>query len=393
MVIKDKKYFQAVAVMVGYTIGVGIFSLPYLIERGGVITFLVFIVLLGFAQYLVQLIYANLIIVTKNFHRLPGYVGIYLGNKGKLAVFIAGLIGDGGALIAYIIITGIFLNQLLGPIFGGSPFIYSSISFGVEAVIVFFGISMIARSELVMSALLIMVVAMVVFKGSGHISFDNYVALDWKYLLLPYGAMLVALDGGGSLPIVGRLVDKNPEKFKSVIRFNLLITFFITLIFPLAVVGITGIGTSKDALTGLEAVLGSGIMTIALLFGVLCMATSVLGVAESIRETLSWDFKINRHLAWAATIIVPYSLFVLGVNNLVSVISFIGAVGGGFCMIMLISVFRKLKKSNIDLVLFKFKPGEWLLISLMFLFAMGIAYEIVQFLPIDAIYNHLRNLR
>lgn len=391
MVIRDKKYFEAVAVMVGYTIGVGIFSLPFLTARAGVLPFLFFIIFLGSVQYLVQLIYANLIIVTKNFHRLPGYVGLYLGERGKIAVFIAGLIGDSGALIAYMIITGIFLHQLLGPSLGGTPFIYSTVSFALEAIIVFFGISMIARFELLLSSLLLIVVTMIVVKGSASVEMINYVAIDWRYLVLPYGAMLVALDGGGSLPIIGRLVNKEPERFKSVIRYSMTISFFVTLIFALTVVGITGNGTTPDSLTGLEAALGKGIMTLSLLFGLLCMSTSVLGVAESAKETLWWDFGLNKYLAWALTILVPYTIFALGVNNLISVISFIGAVSGGFCVIMLILVFRKLKKENTKLILFKFEPSDWLLKFLIILFAFGMIYEISQVVPFEKV-SHLLNL-
>ena len=38
-----KNYWQSVAVMVGYIIGVGMFSLPYVIAKAGIITFVVFI--------------------------------------------------------------------------------------------------------------------------------------------------------------------------------------------------------------------------------------------------------------------------------------------------------------------------------------------------------------
>ena len=127
-----KNFLQALAVMIGYIIGVGMFGLPFLISKAGILTFFVFIILLGFVQYLLHLIYANLIIVSDGYHRLPGYAEIYLGKKGKIVVFVAKLVGSYGALIAYIIITGIFLNQLLSQYFGGSEFLYATSLFIIE---------------------------------------------------------------------------------------------------------------------------------------------------------------------------------------------------------------------------------------------------------------------
>ena len=111
---KNKKYFQAIAVMVGYIVGVGMFGLPYLTVRSGWLVFVVLLVVLGLAQYLVHLIYANMIVINGSFHRLPGYVGQYLGLKGKWAVFIAKLIGNYGSLLAYIIISSICTRSVSG---------------------------------------------------------------------------------------------------------------------------------------------------------------------------------------------------------------------------------------------------------------------------------------
>jgi len=377
---KHKNYYQAVGVMVGYTIGVGIFSLPYLTAKAGVSVFLVFLLILGAVQYLVHLIYANLIIVTKNFHRLPGYVEIYLGKKGKIAVFVAKMIGNGGALIAYIIITGIFLDQIFGSFFGGSPFLYGTICYTVGLLVVFFGIGMIARFELYMSFLLFVVILLIVAKGSMVISMDNYFSLDWQYFLLPYGAMLVSLDGNGALPIVGRIINRETAHFKSVIRTSMLVSLFVTLIFTLTVVGITGMETTSDALSGMRNLLGNGVMTLALAFGVISMLTSIIGVAESVKETLNWDFGVNKNLAWFLVFFVPYILFVLGVNDLVEVISFIGSVGGGFSAIMLILVFMKLRKKKNMLPIFKIKPSQLFLNLIIGLFVLGMAYEVYFFI-------------
>ena len=140
---------------------------------------------------------------------------------------------------------------------------------------------MIAKIELYMSALLFLVVGLMVWKGWGVVDTKNFVSLDIKNIILPYGAMLLALDGAGSLPIVAKLVNKDKLQMKSIIRISLLLAVIITTIFTLTIVGISGAHTSEDALTGIRAVLDDGVIILALIFGIFSMMTSFFGVSES----------------------------------------------------------------------------------------------------------------
>ncbi len=376
---KQKNYYFAIAVMVGYIIGVGMFGLPYLVAKAGVLAFFAFLCFLTPIQYLLHLIYANIIVVTPAYHRLPGYSAIYLGKRGKNAIFAAKMVGNYCGLLAYIIITGIFLYQLLSPYFGGSEFLYSSILFAIEAFIIYFGIGMIARAELFMTGLLLLVVGLLIWRGCGFIDMSNYRLLDWRYMFVPYGAMLFAMDGGGSLPIVARLLKKDRKAIKSVVRIGTFIPVVVIIAFTLVIIGISGAGTTPDSLAGIKAMLGDGVIFLSLIFGLLTMITSFFGVAESVREVLWWDFKVNRKLAWALAVFVPYTIYVLGVRNLTSVISFAGGVAGSLCGIILIMIFRRLKKKD-GLVLFRHKPGNAVTYLLMGMFAAGMMYEIYYFI-------------
>jgi len=375
-----KNYYQALATMIGYMVGVGMFGLPFLVSRAGVFTFVILLLGLGAIQYLTHLIYANMIVATESYHRLAGYAGIYLGKKGRIIVFIAKIFGNIGGLLAYIIITGIFLHQLLSPHFGGSEFFYGSLIFAFEAIVVFFGIRAIGRAELIMTVFLILVVGLIIWRGMDVVSATNYVVFDWKYLLLPFGATMVSLDGSGSLPIVAKLLNKDKNAVKSVVRFGILIPMLITLFFVLTIVGISGPLTTQDAISGVRLVLDDGVIFFSLIFGILTMITSFFGVAEAVKEMLWWDFRVNKNLAWAIAVFVPYSLYVIGVKNLAVVISFVGAIGGGFCGIILILIYRKMVKMKDMTPLFSNrKPGKVITSFIIALFISGIFYELFYF--------------
>lgn len=376
---KQKKFWQAVAVMVGYIIGVGMFGLPFIVSQAGVGTFIIFILFFGSVQYLLHLVYANMIVVTEDYHRLPGFVAKYLGPRYKPLAFVAKIFGNMGAMLAYIIIAGIFFNELLSPIFNGSEFIYSTILFVAGAIVVYFGIGAIARFEFILSSLLVIIVLLIASKGLSTIEISNFSCINWQYFFLPYGAMLMSLDGNGSLPIVAKLLNKDKVLVKKVVRYGTLISASVIFIFTLVVVGITGDSTSPDALSGMKEALSGGIVLFSLVFGVLTISTSFLLVAEAVKETLWWDYKLNKRYAWAIAVFVPYIGYLLGLRNFITVISFVGGVAGGLSAILLILIFKKLKKMPGKAVLFKRHLPDSFIIFLIGLFICGIIYEIYHF--------------
>ncbi|MCD4762246.1 hypothetical protein K8R32_04795, partial [bacterium] len=319
-------------------------------------------------------------LVTRTYHRMPGYVGIYLGKTGKYLVFAAKMLGNYGALLAYLIISGEFLYELLNSTLGGSPMVYSTGVFIFSGLVVYFGIGMIARVELYMAGLLILVVGFMVVRGWGVIDGENFAILNWKYIFLPYGAMLLALDGNGSLPIVAKLMKKNPRAIRSVIRISMLLASLIVATFVFTIVGISGPGTTPNALSGVKAVLDDGVIILAMIFGIFSMLTSILGVSESVKETFWWDFKLPKRLSWALAVFIPYILYLLGINDLIAIISFAGAIAGGFCAIMLIVVFRKMKRNGAKLLMFKHNPGKALSYILITFLVLGLLYEVYYYL-------------
>ena len=88
-------------------------------------------------------------------------------------------------------------------------------------------------------------------------------------MLIPYGATLMALDGNGSIPIVVKLLKKNPDQVKRAVRLGTLVPVIITILFTLTIVGISGGSTTPDALVGLKQILNNGVILFSLIFGIL----------------------------------------------------------------------------------------------------------------------------
>jgi amino acid permease len=373
------KFYQSIAVLVGYIIGVGMFGLPFLTSQAGVLSFLTLLVLITIVQYFCSLIFASVILETKEYHRLPGYAEIYIGKFWKHLGLLAKIIGNYGSLLAYIIITGIFLNELLAPVFGGNEFFYATLLFAIETAIIFFGVTSIGRAELVMTGLLLLTVIILCVQGMTHVKIANYSVISWKQFFLPYGAMLLALDGSGAIPLTIKLLKRDRPAIRKAIRVSTLLSAAVIFFFVLVIVGVSGAGTTADALSGIRGILGGKVIALALVFGVLTMVTSFLGVAEDMRESLAEDYKINKFAAWALALFIPYVLYLIGMRDLIVIISFAGAIAGGLSAIILILIFLKLRKEENRLILFKRKPKVLFLSFLILLFVAGMVYEVVMF--------------
>ncbi len=373
--ILSKNYFHAIATLVGTIIGVGMFAIPYVISQAGIVLLFIYLPILGIMQYFLQKFYAEIILSTKKKHRLPGYAGKYIGKQGKfLSLFI--VFGNYGALLAYIIVGGIFLHELLSPMLGGSIFIYSIILFILETLIVLFGLKLIASVELIMTGLFILVVGLIAWRGWSYVDINNFNLINWPNVFLPYGPIFFAVGGGTAIPGVCKLLAHKKENIKSAIAWGTFIPVVIMLIFIILIVGITGFNTSPDTLVGLHLVLSDGVITFALIFGLLAVITSFLVIAQAMREMYWWDFGINKNVAWILACFIPFLFYLVGFSNLTKVIGLTGAVTGGLAGIVLIWLVFQVKKRKEQIPIISNKLSKPLAYILSSLFVLGLIYEI-----------------
>src|SRR3989338_31731 len=181
----SKNYLLAVATLISAIIGVGIFAVPFVANKAGVLLLIAYMVILAIIQYFLHLLFAEAVLSTQDNHRVPGLAGKYINRKSKIIAFIVEIIGSYGSILAYIIVGGLFLHQLLNPYWGGSIFIYSSCLFILVSLITFFDIKMIAGTEFILTILLVLTIGLITWRGFGYIELSNYHLVDWSSMFLP----------------------------------------------------------------------------------------------------------------------------------------------------------------------------------------------------------------
>ncbi len=356
----------AIATLSGTIIGVGIFSLPYITLKVGFWVMLGYFFVLGSLVILIHSFFGEISLKTPDLKRLPGFAKIYLGPSGEFFAYLSIILGIFGALLAYLIIGGEFLTQLLSPFFGGNQMLYTILYFAIGAVLIFFGIKAVAKVEFWGLILFLIILLTVFLKGQSFIVAENlFPKPNWSFFFLPYGLILFSLWGAALIPEIEEMLRGRKAALRWIIPVSILIPMIVYLFFIYLILGITGPQTTQSALSGIESVLGDGIVSLLIFFGLLTTFTSFIAIGLTLKKVFWYDLKFKRNLAWIITCFVPLFLFLIGIKQFIPVISFVGAITIGIEGILILLMYQKIK------------PKTILAYPLILIFLAGIIYEII----------------
>jgi len=369
----NKNFYYATATLIGTIVGVGIFGVPYVVAKAGFFLGLIFLFALGGVALLLHLLYGEIILRTPGKHRYVGYAEIYLGQWGKRLMTFTSVFIFYGALLAYIIVGGKFLQT----IFGGDDFIWSLVFSVVCSLAIFFGLQVITKMEVLMTLFLIAVVVLIFVRGWPMIKLDNLLTWEWQYFFLPYGVILWAVTAASAIPEMKEIFKRNYKSFKKAIIWGTLLPIFLYILFILTVVGVTGQQTSPESIQGLVKVLENHTIVFGAIFGLLAVATSFLVIGLSLKKTFWYDYKINKYLAWVLTCSIPLIAYLCHLRDFITVIGFLGATLGGLQMVLVILIYQKAKKTGQRQPEYSLKLPLIVIYGLILILGLGTIYQII----------------
>lgn len=378
--ILNRNFFYAVATLIGTIVGVGIFGLPYAFSRAGFFIGLAQLVILGGVAMIIHLMFGEIILRTNEKHNLPGYIERYLGKRWEVLVSFSVLTGILGSMVAYILVGGTFLNVLLGQIAGSANFFSDNILYLIfwflMTIFILFGLKTIEMVEFIMTIVLVVAVAGIAILSMPYIDIGNLFVFNSLNVFLPYGVILFALAGTVAIPEIREILAGNEKKIKPAIILGILVPVAIYALFAFVINGVTGPATSEEALTGLYKVVGGPIYILGAIFGILAIATSYITFGYYLYETFLYDYGINRALAHLLIAVIPITFVLLGVRNFIAIISFLGAVMGGFEGIAMILTYFKAKKSGNRVPEYSLGIPHFVYYFLILVFVIGIIYTV-----------------
>jgi tyrosine-specific transport protein len=373
---KPNKFWLAVATLVGSTVGVGVYGIPFTFQKAGFGIGFLFLAGICGLILLTNILYGEVILRTHERHHFIGYVEKYLNPWAKkfgLFVFWTAVYG---ALVAIIIISGDFLSNILSFYFRFSPFAFSTIFLIAVSVMVLRGLRTVSRFDFFMMLFFGLVVLLIVVFGISRIAPSNYTLARRDFWFLPFGVVLFAMFSMPGVPLVREVLLGSENKFKKALVLGTLIPAALYLVFAFVVVGVSGEAASPDAISGLLDFLGPKIVFIGSLFGFLTSSTIFLNLAVSLKESFEQDFYFKRLISWLLVILPPYLLYLSGIRNFIDIIGLVGGVAISLEMILLILVYASAKKNGERIPEYSVYLLRPVLYFMMLIFAAAAAYTL-----------------
>ena len=376
-----KNFLFALSILIGTIVGAGVFGIPYVIAKSGIVPGFFYFFILGGAVLLIHLFFGEIVLRTKGKQRLIGYSQKYLGKWGKLLITIAVILGVSGALLAYLILAGDFLEILFSPYTNLTSFYFSLIFGVVLSYFIFRGIKLIAPTELFTNLLFFLIIFIVFSLCLPKINFSNLSLFNLPDIFLPYGVILFSLIGWSAIPEIVEILKTAEEKksLKKIIISGIVIVIVFYILFAAGIIGITGEKTSTDTLSGLIPFLGGKIIFFGVLAGLITLADSFLILGLYLRNTFIYDLKISKNLAFLIACGLPLILFLIGFRSFIGTIGFVGTILGAIEGIIIVLIFKKAKTMSDRQPEYSLKIPSILLYFLIAIFILGAVSQVFVF--------------
>lgn len=372
------KTLKAIAVLSGTIIGAGMFALPFITLKVGILVMFLYLFVLGLISAKIHLMFGEVSFKTPDFLRFPSFAKIHLGGFAQKVAYITGIFGLIGSLLAYLIIGGAFMKGLLGHWFDFDFHTYV-LFFGIlSSWTILKGIDLIEKISLWCLFFFFASLALIFFFAYPTMNFSylNFIPenINW---FLPYGAVLFSFGGLSVIPEIEEMFLSKKERkekpinakkaFNNVVLWSFLIAFAIYSFFIFLVLGVCGFKTTEMSLDCFVETLGPGMGAVALAFGFVVILTSFMTVGLTLKKIFHYDMKLPQGVSWTLSSFAPMLLYFSGAQNFLTVISFIGGVFMGAEGILVMLMHKKIfPKDNFSVIF-----------SLIFL--AGVIYEIVNF--------------
>ena len=361
-----KNLILPAGLLAGTIIGAGVFALPFVFERAGVLAGLLYLVVFGTLLVFVNLMYAGVIIKTEESHRFVGYVKAHLGKfAGKISIMtsIAGLLLS---MVVYLVLAISFIN-LFAPSLPDAQKVL--VFWLIAALTVFLKIGKMALLEFWVTAAIIFIILALFFLGAGGFAekIDYLSLFNPAFVFLPYGAVLFSLSGRVAIPSIVnyfRERKENMDKLKPAIALGIFIPVVVYALFVVGVIGLSG-RVSEDSVSGLIGNLPKGMLWALGVLGFLSLWSTYIMLSQEVEKSLESDLKFPKWLSVVAVLFAPILFYFSGFNNFLAIIEVAGGAFIGLEGILIVLMWLKV-----------FKKKSFLARLLLLIFAIGIVYAL-----------------
>ncbi len=368
----NKRAVLSVGLLAGTIIGAGIFSLPYLFSRVGLLLGIIYLLIFSGVYIAFYFMYSSLLIKENGPHDFFRLAEKNLSNPySKLASLIA--IGE---LLFVLVVYLILAEKFLSLSFGIGGILSVVLFWAVSSVFMFVRLRWLEIIEILSTFSIISLIVFVFFIGGTTTEIPNLSlfpkSFDWILLLLPFGPLLFSFSGRSAISKIVEEYKKakggsNEFSIKKSLVWGTLIPAIIYFFFILGVFRLGG-DVSPDTLSGLTF-LPPIISTLLGVLGLIALWDSYFVIGINVKDILVLDAGWPRWIGVGIPLFFPLLLYLFGFKDLLLVL---GLVGGVFTACAGIFITRMWQNA---FPLHKFKKFAGVLYGV---FSVAIIYEILN---------------
>lgn len=377
------RYWRAIGTLVGGTVGVGVFGLPFAFGQSGFSFGMLLLIVLGFAMTILNLMYGEVVLRTSGRHRLSGYVKEYLGPGFGKAILYALITTIWGAMLAYLIVGSTFLHGLLSPVLGGDVWMYG----GALGILVLFcsrrGTAFASKLEGFVVIGMLFLFFLIICASLPQVDLSNLTSVSSNGWMAAYGVILFALSGGGLIPEMREIIGSRQDRLlPKAILIAMGAIVFLYAVFSVAVLGAVGGQISDSAVGSLSALFPGGFGSLVFLLGSLTIFSIFLMNAVLLQNSFHLDGGMSKRKAWLLSVVVPLALYLIGFRQFVEIIGFVGAVLGGVIGIFIVAMYESMRRSVVCRDHKCLQVPSWVSMALIGMFALGLLLELGSLLAL-----------
>lgn len=358
-----------VALLAGTIIGAGIFSLPYVFSRLGLLYGFFYLLVFTLVYLVIHLMYAGVAEKHPGHHQFFYFASKYLPRALSEVASFAILGGLLFVLTIYLILAPTFVDLA----FGYSGIGAMSAFWFLGSLFMFARLEWLGWAEFLGALAVVGIVAVVLIAGGMRpIATPLVQHISWPLFFLPFGPLLFSLSGR---PAISKVIEEfhrahREGKTLSLAKIICWGTAIPGIIYLLFVVGILRLNpdVSPEALNSLNF-LSPALLSLLGVMGLVALWTSYFMIGINVKDILRFDVKWSPFGAGVLAVAAPLLLYFAGFKDFLGTVSFTGGIFLALEGIFVIAMWRR-----------AFPESKWRWISWPFfvVFLVAFVYETVK---------------
>lgn len=349
---KKLTVWQAACIITGYGVGSGVMTLPYLVDRAGLVPGLAIMLAAFFFSYCMHMMLAEITIGSGKGTQVISVFRTYLFRGKRGNVFVIAL---------FVLTTLVLITNLAAYIAGGAeifqaaglpPLAAQLLFYVIAAAVVFFGLKVLGVSEAISVSIIIVIVAILgvasLFNWHNPLPFGT--VGQPNEILAFFGMAMFSFVAFFSVPQAVEGLDRDPAKVRKAILIGLgLNLMFIVVIVTCSLASSARI--TELAMIGWSEGIGLWAQVLGSAFTVLAMLTTYWSISLALSDIVEEQTKWNRRVCWLIATLPSLILVLLNLGGFLDIMRTAGGLIAIMMAFLVVPAFRRCRRQNGRLLL------------------------------------------